>query len=129
MTKRKLRNKLQFVGSGKYKYNIKCSINNFISSQQPTKPPITLVFLAQQLFLQNKFKQTKRKLRNKLQSIGSRLLQHKMQHHYSSRSMQQQPWPKAIVILFCRTNFSKSPLHVCADSESRNLAWLDLINY
>ena len=35
--KRKLRNKLQFVGSGKYKYNIKCSIiiiTSVCSSQQ-----------------------------------------------------------------------------------------------
>ena len=49
-------------------------------------------------------------------------MQHKMQHHY--RSMQQQP--KAII--FCRTNFNQSSLHVCADSESRNPTWPDLIN-
>ena len=53
-------------------------------------------------------------------------MQHTMQHHYNYRSMQQQP--KAIIL--CRTNFSKSPLHVCADSEfkSRNPKWPDLIN-
>ena len=52
-------------------------------------------------------------------------MQHKMQQHFNYRSMQQQL--KAIGITFCRKNFSKSPLHICADSESTNPTRLDLL--
>ena len=60
MSKRKLRNKLQSVGSGKYKYNIKCRI--IIITPVRSRQQI------QQLFLQKKIEQTKRIFRKKLQS-------------------------------------------------------------